>query len=73
MLAQTLKDLEGDGFVKRVSYPVVPPHVEYSLTPLGAGIAEKVEDLADWIEFNFSRILEARNELEARSEMAEVS
>ncbi len=30
MLAQTLQTLELDGFVLRVSYPVVPPHVEYS-------------------------------------------
>lgn len=35
MLAQTLQQLEGDGFVRRVAYKVVPPHVEYSLTPLG--------------------------------------
>src|SRR5574343_45286 len=32
MLAQTLQNLELDGFINRVSYPVVPPHVEYSLT-----------------------------------------
>ena len=35
MLAQTLQYLEKDGFINRVSLPVVPPHVEYSLTPLG--------------------------------------
>jgi DNA-binding HxlR family transcriptional regulator len=37
MLAQSLQALEQDGFIDRVSYPVVPPHVEYSLTPLGSG------------------------------------
>jgi len=26
MLAQTLQWLESDGFVERISYPVVPPH-----------------------------------------------
>ncbi|EDR8351547.1 winged helix-turn-helix transcriptional regulator [Salmonella enterica] len=31
MLAQSLQALEQDGFLNRVSYPVVPPHVEYSL------------------------------------------
>jgi DNA-binding HxlR family transcriptional regulator len=36
MLAQSLQALEQDGFINRVSYPVVPPHVEYSLTPLGS-------------------------------------
>lgn len=57
MLAQTLQQLEGDGFVQRVAYKVVPPHVEYSLTPLGAEVAEKVRGLADWIELNLDRIL----------------
>lgn len=59
MLAQTLQTLEADGFLNRVSYPVVPPHVEYSLTPLGREAAEKVRDFADWIEVNIGRILEA--------------
>ena len=58
MLAQTLKQLEGDGIVDRIEYDVVPPHVEYRLTPLGAEAAEKVRDLADWIEMNLPRIAE---------------
>lgn len=57
MLAQTLQALEGDGFVQRISYPVVPPHVEYCLTPMGEQISEKVADLADWIEVNLGEIL----------------
>ncbi|WP_407931679.1 winged helix-turn-helix transcriptional regulator [Geomonas diazotrophica] len=57
MLAQTLQYLERDGFVDRVSFPVVPPHVEYSLTPLGRAIGEKVESLADWIESNLPSIM----------------
>jgi DNA-binding HxlR family transcriptional regulator len=60
MLAQTLQTLETDGFVMRVSYPVVPPHVEYSLTPLGGELAKQVELLVDWIEINLPRILDAQ-------------
>lgn len=60
MLAQTLQWLEGDGFVVRKSYPVVPPHVEYSLTPLGQEVGQRVEALADWIEQHLPRILAAR-------------
>lgn len=60
MLAQTLQCLEKDGFIHRVSLPVVPPHVEYSLTPLGAEIGRKVESLADWIEINLPTILAAQ-------------
>jgi len=66
MLAQTLQALEGDGFVLRQSYPVVPPHVEYSLTPLGIEVAKRVEVLADWIEENLSIILAARPKHNAR-------
>ena len=41
MLAQTLQWLEADGLIDRVAYPVVPPHVEYSLSPLGVGAAAR--------------------------------
>ncbi len=60
MLAQTLQHLEKDGFIDRVSHPVVPPHVEYSLTPLGMEISQQVGSLADWIEHNMSRIAKAQ-------------
>jgi DNA-binding HxlR family transcriptional regulator len=58
MLAQTLQWLEKDGIVMRVAFDVVPPHVEYSLTPLGVEAAEKVRLLADWIEISMPRIAE---------------
>jgi len=60
MLAQTLQQLERDGFINRVSHPVVPPHVEYSLTPLGEGAGLQVEALTDWIEINLPKILNAQ-------------
>lgn len=56
MLAQTLQWLEGDGLVLRVAHDVVPPHVEYSLTPLGEQAASLVRQLADWIEGNIGAI-----------------
>lgn len=60
MLAQTLQWLESDGFILRTSYPVVPPHVEYSLTPLGKEVSERVRILTDWIEENLAAILAAQ-------------
>ncbi|MDW6004383.1 winged helix-turn-helix transcriptional regulator [Vibrio mangrovi] len=52
MLAQTLQTLERDGFLTRIAYPVVPPHVEYQLTPHGHTVTQKVAVLAEWIEDN---------------------
>jgi len=60
MLAQSLKWLEADGLVTRTSYPTVPPHVEYTLTPLGEAVAKHVESLANWIESSMPDIMEAR-------------
>ena len=44
----------------RKSLPVVPPHVEYRLTPMGEEIALQVETMARWIEGNMPRIMQAR-------------
>lgn len=60
MLAQTLDALAGDGFVLRHALPVIPPHVEYSLTPMGREVAQRLEVLVDWIEANYPRIAAAR-------------
>ncbi|MEJ2043114.1 MAG: helix-turn-helix domain-containing protein [Reinekea sp.] len=59
MLAQTLQTLEQDGFVKRMSYPVVPPKVEYKLSTTGMAVAERVIGLVDWIEDNIMDILQS--------------
>ena len=60
MLAQNLRYLEEDGFVQRIAYDVVPPHVEYRLTPLGREVGEQVVGLTGWLELNLSRILAQR-------------
>ena len=59
MLAQTLRQLEKDGFIRRKAHPVVPPHVDYSLTPLGEEVACKMRDLVVWLEGNLDKILKA--------------
>src|SRR5215471_18475160 len=40
MLTQTLRSMEADGLVRRTVIDVIPPHVEYSLTPLGDTLAD---------------------------------
>ena len=60
MLAQTLDALAYDGLVLRVAQQVLPPHVEYSLTPLGREAAERLEVLVDWIEDSFPLIKQAQ-------------
>ncbi|MDB5027518.1 MAG: transcriptional regulator [Candidatus Eremiobacteraeota bacterium] len=50
MLAQTLRELEGDRLIVRTSRPVVPPYVDYRLSELGAEAAERVTGLVRWVE-----------------------
>ncbi|MEO8440158.1 MAG: helix-turn-helix domain-containing protein [Spartobacteria bacterium] len=50
MLTQTLRSLEGDGLVNRKVHPVVPPKVEYSLTPLGRTLIEPLNAICRWSE-----------------------
>lgn len=60
MLTQTLRSLERDGLVERTVYPVVPPMVEYALTPLGATLIEPLAAIARWAEQHFDEITRAR-------------
>src|SRR3954451_10848898 len=60
MLTQTLRSLEEDGLVDRRAYPVVPPMVEYTLTPLGRSLQEPLSAICKWAERNLPKMLEHR-------------
>ncbi|WP_049659736.1 helix-turn-helix domain-containing protein [Kitasatospora sp. MY 5-36] len=67
MLAQTLQTLERDGFVLREAHPVIPPRVDYSLTPLGREAAELVAALAHWSERRVPAVEAARQGYDGRA------
>jgi DNA-binding HxlR family transcriptional regulator len=60
MLTHTLRGLERDGIVRREVWPTVPPKVEYSLTPLGLGLAIQIAGIRDWAYGHMDDISAAR-------------
>ena len=60
MLTQTLRGLERDGLVERHVFPVVPPRVEYSLTPLGRSLRTPLEAICAWAETHLPEMQAAR-------------
>ncbi len=46
MLTLTLRQLERDGLVERVVYPVVPPRIDFSLTALGKTLLTPLLEVA---------------------------
>ncbi len=61
VLTDTLRKLERDGIVERAVYAVVPPKVEYKLTPLGTELLEICQIMAQWAENHTDQINRARN------------
>ena len=60
MLTQTLRQMESDGFVTRTVYPVVPPRVEYALTPLGLSLGQAFCGVWTWAEANYEELARQR-------------
>jgi DNA-binding HxlR family transcriptional regulator len=48
MLTAHLRELEADEIVERTIFPVIPPHVEYALTPLGLTLLPILTAMAEW-------------------------
>ena len=70
MLTVTLRQLERDGLVTRTIYPVVPPRVEYALTPLGAGLHSTIQALVTWTEEHQDEVAAARTAYDERAAAA---
>jgi DNA-binding HxlR family transcriptional regulator len=67
MLTVTLRSLERDGLVKRTVHPVVPPRVEYELTPLGGTLHATIRSLVTWTEAHQEEIAAARSAYDSRA------
>jgi DNA-binding HxlR family transcriptional regulator len=48
VLISQLKELANDGVIKRISYNVVPPHVEYELTAEGRKLKPALLAIEQW-------------------------
>ncbi|MFD9909753.1 winged helix-turn-helix transcriptional regulator [Streptomyces sp. NPDC059063] len=66
MLTVTLRQLERDGLVLRTVHPVVPPRVEYELTPLGGTLHTTIQALVTWTEEHQGEIAAARSSYDLR-------
>ncbi|MGN9837633.1 winged helix-turn-helix transcriptional regulator [Nonomuraea sp. H19] len=71
MLTVTLRQLERDGLVSRTVHPVVPPRVDYALTPLGRTLHQTIKTLVTWTEEHQEEVAAARAAYDARREMME--
>ena len=60
MLTKTVRQMESDGLVTRTIYPVIPPKVEYQLTPLGHSLGAAFCGVWMWAEEHHDEIVRAR-------------
>jgi DNA-binding HxlR family transcriptional regulator len=67
MLTVTLRGLERDGIVSRTMYPVMPPRVDYALTPLGHTLLDAVGALMAWVDEHLPEVDAARDAYDARA------
>jgi DNA-binding HxlR family transcriptional regulator len=66
MLTVTLRGLERDGIVTRTIHPVIPPRVDYALTPMGRTLLATIGQLVNWTDSHLPEIEAARAEYDAK-------
>jgi DNA-binding HxlR family transcriptional regulator len=67
MLTQTLRQMERNGLVVRTVHAVVPPRVDYRLSPLGLSLGEAFCGVWTWAESNIDTVETARAGFDARA------
>ena len=66
MLTKTVRQMERDGFIIRTIHPVIPPRVEYRLTPLGGSLAEAFCGVWVWALAHHDEVVGARRVFDGR-------
>jgi DNA-binding HxlR family transcriptional regulator len=66
MLTQTLRQMERDGLIARTVHPVVPPKVEYKLTPLGTSLGAAFCGVWVWAAENLKHVEQSRLEFDGK-------
>lgn len=66
VLTQTLKKMERNGLVKRVSFPTIPPRVEYELSELGSSLLDVIASLLGWTKLHFEHVYAAQEAYDTR-------
>lgn len=68
MLTKTLREMERDGLVIRTVHPVIPPHVDYTLTELGRELSAAFCGVWVWAETYYAEVSAARKAFREREE-----
>lgn len=67
MLTKTLRQMERNGLIQRKIYPVIPPKVEYTLTPLGQSLGNAFCGVWLWAETHQEKIKLSRQKFDSSS------
>jgi DNA-binding HxlR family transcriptional regulator len=67
MLTQTLRQMERDGLLERTVHPVVPPKVEYALTPLGLSLGAAFCGVWIWAAEHCAQVEQARDRFDRQA------
>ena len=59
-LTRQLTELQDAGFVFRKDFKTIPPHVEYSLTPLGQSLIPLLQAMHEWAQSNAKHLPEPK-------------
>jgi DNA-binding HxlR family transcriptional regulator len=66
VLTQTLRGMERDGLLARKVHTIVPPRVEYRLTPMGKSLIAPLRELCRWAKGHVAERNRAREEYDLR-------
>lgn len=67
MLTQTLRQMERDGLLVRTVHPVIPPRVEYRLTPIGLSLGAAFCGVWIWAADHLTQVEQAREAFDANA------